>query len=186
MQHFSGQYYHIFNRGVNHQPIFVREDNYRFLLRRIKLFLPDYSLTFIAYCLMPNHYHMLIRVNVANTLSPFIQRLFSSYTQAYNKQQGRSGTLFEGRPKCKLVAEDAYVLQLSRYIHLNPVKAGLVDHPAGWPYSNYQEWVNLRPGKLFDLSFVRGYFPKPADYEDFVTTNVTEEQESRLKKYYLE
>jgi putative transposase len=79
---------------------------------------------------MPSHYHFLLRPEEDGLLSRFIQRLFNSYTQAFNKQQGRSGTLFEGRAKSVRVDTDEYVLHLCRYIHLNPVRAGLVAHPA--------------------------------------------------------
>ena len=127
--HLAGHYYHTYNRGCNREPIFANDGNYRFLLRRAKLFLADYPLSVIAYCLMPNHYHFLLRPEDDEALSPFLQRLFNSYTQAFNKQQHRSGTLFEGRAKSVPVDSDQYVLYLCRYIHLNPVKAGLVADP---------------------------------------------------------
>ncbi len=92
--HLAGYYYHVYNRGCNRQPIFANAGNYLFLLRRAKSFLVDYPLSVIAYCLMPNHYHFLLRPEEDGALSRFIQRLFNSYTQAFNKQQGRSGTLF--------------------------------------------------------------------------------------------
>ena len=94
MKHISGQYYHIYNRGVERRRIFSSDENYRFLLRRIKEFFPEYAITFIAYCLMPNHYHFLLRPERDGSIGPFLQRLFNSYTQAFNKQEKRSGTLF--------------------------------------------------------------------------------------------
>ena len=114
MKHISGQYYHIYNRGVEKRNIFASDENYRFLLRRIKEFLPEYSLTFIAYCLMPTHYHFLIRAEEDGSVSPFIQRIFNSYTQAFNKQQNRSGTLFEGRAKSKIIDETSYLFHIAR------------------------------------------------------------------------
>lgn len=101
--HIPGQYYHVYNRGCNREPIFANDGNYLFLLQRAKRFLADYSLSVIAYCLMPNHYHFLLRPGKDDALSRFIQRLFNSYTQAFNIQQGRRGTLFEGRAKSILV-----------------------------------------------------------------------------------
>lgn len=93
MRHLAGQFFHVYNRGVNRQQIFACEENYLFLLRQIKAFLPNYAISIIAYCLMPNHYHFLIRVEIDGALSPFIQRLFNSYSQAFNKQQGRKRTV---------------------------------------------------------------------------------------------
>jgi REP element-mobilizing transposase RayT len=137
--HLAGHYYHVYNRECNRERIFVNEGNYEFLVKRTNSFLSDYSLSVIAYCLMPKHYHFLCRPEEDDSLWRFIQRLFNSYTQAFNKQQGRSGTLFEGRAKSILVDTDDYVIHLCRYIHLNPVRAGLVMHPSQWAYSNYLE-----------------------------------------------
>ena len=184
--HIAGQYYHVVNRGVNRQPIFSDKDNYDFLLRRIRKFLPDYGLTFIAYCLMPNHYHFLIRVEKDDELSPFIQRLFNSYTQAYNRQQKRSGTLFGGRAKSKLVPEDKYLLHLVRYIHLNPVHAGLVENPGDWSYSNYLLWTGQRQGTLYDPDLVIELFSDPVEYEEFVISEIPPNLERRLRKYTFE
>ena len=182
----AGRYYHVYNRGCNRQRIFANDGNYVFLLQRIKSFLPDYALSVIAYCLMPNHYHFLLRQEAEGQLSRFIQRLFNSYTQAFNKQQGRSGTLFEGRARSVLVDTDEYILHLCRYIHLNPVVAGLVNHPGEWPYSNYLEWVGKRGGTLVDRAFVREYFPTGASYEAFVMGEVDAALERKLQVSYLD
>ncbi len=184
--HLKNHYYHVYNRGCNRERIFANDGNYTFLLRRVKSFLPDYSLIVIAYCLMPNHYHFLLRPTQDNTVSPFIQRLFNSYTQAFNKQQGRSGTLFQGRAKSVWVDTGEYILHLCRYIHLNPVEAGLAAHPAEWPYSNYLEWVAGRTGTLVNRSFVQTYFPTAADYEAFVMNEIKPSLEQKLQAYYLE
>ena len=184
--HLAGHYYHIYNRGCNRERIFANDGNYTFLLRRAKSFLADYPLTIVAYCLLPNHYHFLLRPGQDGVLSRFIQRLFSSYTQAFNKQQGRSGTLFEGRAKTIRVDNDAYILHLCRYIHINPVKAGLVACPGEWPYSNYLEWVGQRGGTLVDRAFVEGYFPTPDAYETFVASEIDPSLEQRLRAYCLD
>ena len=184
--HLAGHCYHVYNRGCNREHIFANAGNYVFLLQRVKSFLADYPLSVIAYSLMPNHYHFLLRPEEDGTLSQFVQRLFSSYTQAFNKQQGRSGTLFEGRAKSVLVDADEYVLHLCRYIHLNPVRAGLVLHPDEWPYSNYGEWVEQRDGTLVDRAFLRQYFPTAADYEMFVMSEVEPSLERRLQAYCLD
>ena len=186
MKHQAGQYFHIYNRGVIHQKIFDSHENYLFLLRKIKKYIPNYDLTFIAYCLMPNHYHFLIRVNEDDQLSPFLQILFNSYTQAYNCQQNRSGTLFEGGAQYRLVDTTEYVLQLSRYIHLNPVSAGLVRLPEEWEFSNYREWIGTRNGTLVDLNFVRDFYPDLRSYAAFVHDDLPEEMRKNVSAYVIE
>jgi hypothetical protein len=122
----------------------------------------------IAYCLMPNHYHFLLRPDGETTISQFTGTLFNAYAQALNKQTGRTGALFEGRFKDVHVDREPYLLHLCRYIHANPVKAGLVTSPEEWPYSNYPEWIGERPGTLVDQDFVDAFFPNRPDYREFV------------------
>ncbi len=184
--HLAGHYYHVYNRGCNRERIFADSVNYEFLLRRAKTLLADYPLRVIAYCLMPNHYHFLFCPEADGTLSRFVQRLFNSYTQAFNKQQDRSGTLFEGRARSVLVDTDEYALHLCRYIHLNPVRAGLVTHPGDWPYSNYLEWLQRRSGALVDATFVQQYFPDGAGYEAFVLSEVDAAVEEGVEALYLD
>ena len=92
-----GHIYHIYNRGINRMPIFAKPDNYVYLLHKVKRLLTELSITVLAYCLMPNHYHFVLRQDGKVAISTFIQRLFQTYTQAFNKQQKRRGPLFEGR-----------------------------------------------------------------------------------------
>jgi REP element-mobilizing transposase RayT len=95
MRHQAGHYYHVYNRGCSREDIFANEGNYVFLLRRVRTHLADSRVSVIAYCLMPNHYHFLLRSEEDGGISRFVQRLFNSYTQAFNKQQGRKGTLVD-------------------------------------------------------------------------------------------
>ena len=186
MPHLAGHYYHTYNRGCNRERLFVSADNYLYLLKQIKRFLPGASVGILAYCLLPNHYHFLFRSDTDAAVGRFIQRLFSTYTQAFNRQQGRTGTLFEGRAKSLLVGDDAYALHLCRYIHLNPVVAGLVKQPEDWPYSNYSEWIGQRPGTLIEPEFIRTYYPRPEDYRAFVASSVDEAIAAKLARYYLD
>lgn len=164
----QGNYYHVYNRGTNRSPIFFSSENYLYCLRLIKKYALQYQIAFIAYCLMPNHYHFLLRQDGHFPISKFINVLFNGYVQAVNHQKNRSGTLFEGRFKHKPVDRDEYLIHLCRYIHANPVKAGLVTHLEEWPYSNYLEWIDERPGTLVDHEFVKTWFPANGAYAEFV------------------
>jgi putative transposase len=163
------QYYHIYNRGAGKRPIFFNTGNYEHLIHLIKHYSLKYSITIIAYCLMPNHYHFLLRQKTDIPLSKFIGVLFNAYAQAVNQQQERSGALFEGRFQHICVDRYEYLIQLCRYIHNNPLKAGLVTRLEDWPYSNYLDWVGLRNGTLKDDEFLQHHFPEPAlAYREFV------------------
>lgn len=164
----TGQYYHIYNRGVNRDLIFRNPDNYLFLLRRVKEYSSRFEIALIAYCLMPNHYHFLLRQEGIQPVSKFVQNVFNSYTKAFNKAYHRTGTLFEGPYKALLVEKETHLLHLCRYIHRNPLEAGLVTNLDDWPYSNYLEWVGKRTGAIFDVQFVQEHFAESDDYESFV------------------
>jgi REP element-mobilizing transposase RayT len=105
----------------------IRE-NYLFFLHRLRRYLVPEHAQVLAYVLMSNHYHLLIQA-VTDDLSHAMQLFGISYTKAINKRFGRTGTLFQGTFKAKLVDRDEYLLHLSRYLHLNPVQAGLVQSP---------------------------------------------------------
>jgi len=163
----QGNYYHVYNRGAGRQPIFRTDENYLFLLQRVKRHTADWQVAVIAYCLMPHHDHFVLRQDGELPLSGFIQAVFNSYTKAFNKQYNRTGTLFEGPFRALLVKEDEYLVHLCRYVHRNPMEAGLVTSLDDWPYSNYPEWIGRRDGALVDREFVRGNFPTPEAYIRF-------------------
>ncbi len=141
-----GEYYHFYNRGNNREHIFSERENYLFFLRQLrKYLLPSAEVT--AYCLMPNHYHLILLLKESN-ISHQMQLFSISYTKAFNKRYSRTGSLFEGAFKSKHIDKDSYLLHLSRYIHLNPVRAGLVRKPEDWEYSSYQDYIGIRNGTL--------------------------------------
>lgn len=183
----QGQYYHIYNRGAGKAKIFFNDENYRYLLRLVKEHYQKHGVAIIAYCLMPNHYHFLLRQESEEPLSKFMQVLFNSYVQALNIQQERTGTLFEGRFKHKSVERWEYLIGLCRYIHLNPVKAGVAAKPEDWAYSNYREWIGLRDGALVDKVFVRDHFSSADEYVKFVN-DIEDETKSheKISKYLFD
>jgi len=164
----QGGYYHIYNRGCNRELIFRCDENYYFLLRRVKREITPWQVTIIAYTLMPNHYHFLARQDGSQSLSYFVQAVFNSYTKAFNRMYDRHGTLFEGPFQAIPVTKEEYLIHLCRYIHRNPLEAGLVADLTAWPFSNYLEWIGKREGRLVDQDFARAWFPTSAAYEQFV------------------
>lgn len=162
-------FYHIYNRGSHRVSIFREPDNYLFVLHKLKLYSRQLQLTLLAYCLMPNHFHFLVRQDGDQPAGMLSQRVFNSYSKAYNKRYQHSGTLFEGPYRVKVVLDNKHLLHLCRYIHANPVKDGMVANPQDWLYSNYLEWIGQRDGTLVDRSFVQEYFPTPNQYIEFVT-----------------
>jgi putative transposase len=166
----AGEYYHFYNRGVDRAPIFFCEENWPYFLRRMRTYFTPNAITVVAYCLMPNHYHLLVRANQEDVPRTVMQPFTVSYAKSVNKQQARTGPLFQGPFHARHVDDDAYLTWLSRYIHLNPVAAGLVSKPAGWEYSSYQDYIGLRSGTLPHPEIVLSQFPSRQAYAEFVET----------------
>ena len=116
---------------------------------------------------MPNHYHLLIYLRDEG-LSAAMHRFTMSYTNAINRRYDRSGSLFQGRFQLIHVDRDEYLLNLTCYIHLNPVKDGFVQRPEEWEFSSYHEYVNLRPGTLPQPQYVLPQVGDAAAYRQFV------------------
>ena len=187
MNYSKGNYYHIFNRGANREPIFFNETNYLYLLKLIKKYLEKYDITLACYCLMLNHYHFIARQNSDAPISRFLQTTFNAYTQAVNKQQNRKGTLFESRPKSIQIDDESYLVYLFRYIHLNPFSAGLVSSPEQWAYSNYCEFIGQRNDSLFDKELFHKYFDSGIDYKNFVLDfQLEQSQQEKVQKYLFD
>lgn len=169
----AGEHYHLYNRGHNRERIFFERENYLFFLRRLREHLTP-VMDIVAYCLMPTHYHLLVRIKspetseVSGAVSNAVRRFAISYTKAMNKRYNSVGTLFQGAFQAKHVAQDEYLLHLSRYIHLNPVLNGLVERAGDWEFSSYPEYVGLRSGTLPQPEIVLSQFPPSEAYREFV------------------
>lgn len=163
----NNQYFHIYNRGNNHEKIFFERENYAYFLRLMREHLPEDKTELIAYCLMPTHYHILVHTK-SDDLSKQMQPFLLAYTKAINLRFKRTGALFQGRFKAKLIASNEVLLHLSRYIHLNPVVAGLVPKAEEWEFSSYRDYLGLRNGTLPKPGVILNQFNSPADYRAFV------------------
>ena len=164
----AGNYYHLYNRGVNRQPIFFDPDNWGYFIKRLRDYCPSDLIEIVAYCLMPNHYHILAYLKDDNLSTKIMQPLTVSYTKAVNRQQDRVGPIFQGAFKAKLVDKNDYLLHLSRYLHLNPVLDGIVGNPESWTFSSYQDYVGLRNGTLSKPDIVLSQFLSRQAYAKFV------------------
>lgn len=141
---FSGALYHITSRGNERKNIYQDEDDFKSFLQILNDVCQRYNWVIHAYCLMTNHYHLLVETPDAN-LSKGMRQLNGVFTQTINRRHRRVGHLFQGRYKSTLVDKDSYLLELSRYIVLNPVRAHMVEHPAEWAWSSYLATIGHSP-----------------------------------------
>jgi len=181
----AGNYYHFYNRGRSRLSIFHGDSDYLQVLQKMKEYLHKFELTMIAYCLMPNHYHFLVRQDSDMPAGWLPQHIFNSYAKSYNHRYRHSGTIFAGNYHVRLVDKPDYLVHLCRYIHANPVKDGIASDLNLWPYSNYLEWIAARTGTIVDRAFVNNYFPDPADYTAFVQNYIRSHKLPGEVQHYL-
>lgn len=150
---FPGAHYHVTARGNARQEVFLDDDDRRAFLKLLAKEVRQQGWRLYAYCLMSNHYHVLIETPEAN-LSRGMRRLNGVYTQAFNRRHSRVGHVLQGRYKSIVVDRDSYWLELCRYVVLNPVRARLVKQVSGWPWSSYRatagdtaapDWLDVEP-----------------------------------------
>lgn len=154
---FPGAIYHVTSRGDRREPIFDDDADRRTFLEVVGAALDRFDACALAYCLMGNHYHLVLHTRRAN-LSMMMRHINGVYTQAYNRRHRKVGHLFQGRFKAILVDRDAYLLEVCRYVDLNPVRANMIPHPADWPWSSYRAHVgNQEPLSWLDTPSVHGY-----------------------------
>lgn len=171
MRFIPGELYHIYNRGNNQQKIFFNKSNYEFFLRKIKNELTKYC-DILAYCLMPNHYHLLLRVSDQipdSEIHPLVRKigtLQSSYTRAINIQNKRKGSLFQQKAKAKHLDGPDQAFICLHYIHQNPVKANLTNGLDSWEFSSYNEYIDVNSA-LASRTLAYELLGVPIDIEEF-------------------
>src|SRR3989338_2235197 len=141
---FPDALYHVTARGDRREDIFENDHDRREFFSILEQVITPFNWTCYAWCLMDNHYHLLIQTPDGN-LSKGMRQLNGVFTQASNRRHLRVGHLFQGRFKAILVDSDAYLLELARYVVLNPVRAGMVKKPADWAWSSYRASMGLEP-----------------------------------------
>jgi putative transposase len=149
----GGWFYHIYNHGNGNDVIFRTNENYRYFMRKYQHYMSPIWETY-SWCLMPNHFHLLIQVKNIEGLTPEeihkqswqrFSHFTNGYAQAFNKQEKRRGSLFMQSFKRIRVEDENYLLNLVRYIHLNPVAHGFRNHPYDWQFSSWRSFVE-QPG----------------------------------------
>ena len=166
-------YYHVINRGNNQEKIFKNDRDKEKFLQYLEKAAERFSIIFHSYCLMDNHYHLLVQTPEAN-LSHAMQWINVSYATYFNRKRDRHGHLFQGRFKAILIDADEYLKHLSRYIHLNPVRAKIVASPAEYLWSSYGAFIGQQDTPQFlETNWLLSNFGKHKkqarrSYQDFV------------------
>jgi REP element-mobilizing transposase RayT len=147
--------YHVMLRGINKQNLFEDEEDRQRFIDTLRYYKNISNYEMYSYCLMDNHIHLLIR-ETTESVSQIIKRISSSYVYWYNQKYDRLGHLFQERFKSEVVESDEYVLMVLRYIHQNPVKAGITNEIRGYLWSSYHEYVGTPV--IVDVDFALGMF----------------------------
>ena len=176
---FDGALYHVTCRGDNRERVFVDEADFQRYLLFLRQYKGQFKFLLHCYCLMPNHVHLVIEPSATATISKIMQCVSTRYTQYFNKRHGRVGHLFQGRFHSRLIEKDTYLLAVSRYIHLNPVKAKLCGKPQEYPWSSYAIYLEKRGDvlHLVDSSLVFSLINVPQGeharwYREFVESSL--------------
>jgi REP element-mobilizing transposase RayT len=176
------------NRGANRQPIYKSNANRNLFYTILGEVVDRFKIEIHAFCLMDNHYHILMKTPHAN-LSKAMRHLDGIYTQRFNRRQSRDGALFRGRYKAILVDTDGYLLQVSRYIHLNPVAAKICKDPLDYKWSSYRSYVNAKQSIAWlQTSFLLAQMLSKESrqaYTNFVVHGIDEETRNFYHKKQL-
>jgi putative transposase len=182
---YEGAFYHVTARGNERKEIYKNDRDREKFLEYLASAVERYKAKIHVYCLMSNHYHMLIETPSGN-LSQIMRHVNGSYTAYFNAKRDRSGHLFQGRYKAILVDKDAYAGELSRYIHLNPVRAGMTEDPEEYEWSSYRAYIRKsRTRKWLTEEFILGYFGDREQaarkcYQEFINALIGKEYVSPL------
>ena len=153
----EGGLYHVITRGNNRRQIFHSPKDYEKFLLLLSIQKVRLPFFLYAYCLMTNHVHLLIE-RQADPIGRIMHRVLTGYSQYYNRRYGRAGHLLQGRHKAILCQSDRYLSELVRYIHLNPVRAKMVDKPEQYEYSGHRVYLGLAPAGIMDVDPVLRHF----------------------------
>ncbi len=184
--------YHVMLRGINQQQIFEDKEDFGKILQIIKEYKDKLKFKIYAYCIMGNHVHLLLKENEIVTIGEILKKIGTRFVYWYNIKYIRVGHLFQDRFKSEPVEDEKYLLTVVRYIHQNPVKAGICKSVKDYEYSSYQEYIGN--SNIVDTEFIYEYIPKSEfeeysniensdkclDIENEITIRLTDEQVQKL------
>jgi REP element-mobilizing transposase RayT len=175
---YPGAFFHVIARGNNREDIFYDKKDRRNFLKRLAFYLDECEVTLYCFCLMTNHIHLLLEMG-QNPLSQMLHRLLTWHARYHNKKYDRVGHLYQGRYKAVLCDKDGYLLELVRYIHLNPVRAGLATNPREYPWSSHKTYLGEEKLEWLNSDFVLSQFSSSIShsrilYEEFVLRRLKE------------
>ena len=185
---YEGAFYHVTARGNERRRIYWNEYDYEKFKEYLKEAQEKYGYRLHCYALMTNHYHLLIETPQGN-LSQVMHYINGSYTTYMNKKRNRSGHLFQGRYKAIVVDHDVYLLELSRYMHLNPVRAKMVAHPVEYRQSSYKSYISRNGEDIVYRDLIlkmpgNGRTGGVKQYKEFVEAGIGRDLENPLKNVY--
>ena len=167
--YYKNTYHHLYNRGVNKATVFFEDSDYKYFLRKMKEYKEKYFIQIICYCLLPNHFHLFTKqLTDEHTPGKLIGDLTNAYTKGTNKKYDRTGVLFQGKTKSKLIDDESYFVWLCKYILNNPVEAGLVKQVEDWNYSSAKEYINIIPTDLTDTDEILSRFDSIDSFKSFI------------------
>ncbi|MDP3724221.1 MAG: transposase [bacterium] len=207
----TDHYYHIFNRSVNKQPIFLQRPNYQRFIDIIRFYkvakppcrfsrfldlpqrdqiaviealaLAKPSVSVLTYCIMPNHFHLLVRQEQDRGISNMVSVIQNSYAKYFNIKYGRVGAFWQGPFKAVLVEDDEQLLHVSRYIHLNPYTSDIIQRKEEiftYPWSSIGEYVGTKEGEFCRKEEIVSHYRSPEEYAEFIRDRA--DYQKRLKE----
>jgi REP element-mobilizing transposase RayT len=181
-----GKFYHIYNRGINSDTLFKENNNYDYFLSLYDFHISPIVETY-AWCLMKNHFHFLVRIKEVEEIavekkilpSQSFSNLFNAYTKAFNKSYNRHGALFERPFRRKEINFDKYFQNMIVYIHNNPVKHNICDHPLAYPWSSYITCLSEKPKRLLRKEVIELF----DDIENFKYSHQLNNRDTSFETY---
>lgn len=212
----TDEIYHVFNRSVAGQTIFLQQNDYKRVLESIEFYmfkdtplsfshyrrlnseerlkvmesLKEKQITILAYCLMPNHFHFLLKQKQDNGIKNFIRNLQNSYAKYFNTKTDRNGALFQSMFKAVRIEDDEQLIHVARYIHLNPSTAYIIKNSnelENYPWSSYPQYLNLQTTGITETEEILGYFKSWKELKEFTLNQADyQRQLANIKHLILE
>ncbi len=170
--------YHVLNRGNAKQTVFNNMSDYRAFHRLMEKAKGRYAVRVFAYCLMPNHFHLVVQPECGEELSKFMQWLMTSHVRRHHQRRGTSGHVWQGRYKSFPIEHDSHLLVVMRYVERNPVRAGLVSSAFDWPWSSHKE----RLGQVSPLLIDRCPVQLPIDWTEYIDQPLSKSELGALRR----